>query len=221
MAAIKLASTASRTGLSYELIICQNISTMAGRLAPGARVAALDISPTHLTIAVSDRGRRQAAPFGVLARSGSVTDDARALARAITRANATDPSGSFDIAGLVVGAPPNAPAEFSYVDGLLLHGADDEEVIAPFPGLDGILFYSEAEAVARAVTGVEDLVRGVELLPERLETRKFGRFATAMHPRVMANDVVDGRTVRARISASEVLQAVLDDLAVAKPQVME
>jgi hypothetical protein len=178
------------------------------------RLAALDISPTHLSIAVSDRDRRQAAPFGVLARSGTVKDDARFLARAIAHANAADPSGAFDIAALVVGAPPGVPAEFEYVDGLLLHGTEDAEIIAPFPDITGVLFYSEAEAVARAIAGAEDFARSLRLLPERLETRKFGRFATAMHPTVGASEVIDGRAVRARISASELLQVVLDDLTV-------
>jgi hypothetical protein len=212
-AAVVAAATNGRAAVHFEKLLCGSVADLASRLRPRTRIAGLDITQTHLSISVSDRDRRQAVPFGVLARCGSATDDARALSRAIAHAHTADPRGSLDLAALVVGAPPGEEAGFEYVEALMRHGEDDEEIVPPFPGLDGILFYSEAEAVRRALLGVEDFVRGVKLLPPRLESRKFGRFDTAMNPAVDATELVDDLSARARISASEVLQAVLDDLA--------
>lgn len=196
-------------------LLCSSAAALSSRLAPFQRVAGLDITPTHLSVSVSDRSRRAAAPFGVLARSGTASEDARALARAISHAHAADPRGSLDLAGLVVGAPPGGRAEFDYVEALLAHGVGDDEVIRPFGDVGAVLFWSEAEALRRAATGIDDFVDAVHALPPRLETRKFGRFDRAMTPKLDPALLEKDLAARARISASELLQSVLDDMAAA------
>jgi hypothetical protein len=206
-------ATTARVPLVFSKVLCDSVRSLSSRLKPLTRVASLDISPMHLSIAISDRDRRRAMPFGILARSGNVSDDARALARAISHAHTTDPRGSLDLAAIVVGAPPGERAAFNYVEDLLRYGENDTEVIQPFPNLDGVLFYSEAETLRRAIADVDDFVSSVERLPSRLETRKFGRFDRAMTPKVDPSDLVNDVSARARISASEILQAFLDDAA--------
>lgn len=211
--AVSAAAAGSRRAIDYEHLLCKSVSSLAKRLRPRTRVAGLDISPTHLSIAISDRERREAAPFGILCRSGDAAHDARSLARAIRHADRLEPGGSLGLAALVVGSARGAQVESEYVEKLIRHGEDDEEVIPPFANLDGVLFYSEAEALRRAIIGMEDFKRGVQLLPPRLETRKFGPAHTAMNPRPDPEDLKDGIAVRAQIGASEVLQAALDDIA--------
>lgn len=81
-----------------------------------------------------------------------------------------------------------------------------------FPGLRGVLFYSETHAVRHAVDAQRDYKEAVNILPVKLESRKLRRFAAAMNPKVGPEEVEYGFESRARISASEILQAVLDDL---------
>jgi hypothetical protein len=219
MAASRLAAvaaSASKSGLSYEHLLCGSVSALSSRLKAQSRVVALDITPTHVAIAVSDRDRRRAAPFGVLSRSGDMVNDARSIARAFTHANKLDPAGSLNVAALVVGThptPQNEHAPFEYVGGLLAHGANDPDVNPPFPEVESVLFYSEAAAVERAVSSADDVVRALSLLADNLESRKFNRYATAMHPRPSAETLRNGIENRAHISASEILQVVLDEMA--------
>lgn len=213
VASAAVAAATLRAPFAYNKLLCDSVGTLRSRLRPFSRVAGLDISRTHISVAISDRDRRRAAPFGILARSENPADDARSLARAITHVHTTDPRGSLDLAALVVGAPPGEQAAFDYVEGLLQYGENDDEVIKPFLSLEGILFYSEAETLKRAIADVEDFVDGVRSLPPRLETRKFGRFDRAMTPKIDPSLLENDLAARARISASEVLQSVLDDMA--------
>jgi hypothetical protein len=215
MAASRLAAAASgarKTGVSYQSLVCGSVAAFASRLQSQFRVVALDVTSTHVGVAVSDRDRRRAAPFGILARSGSVSHDARSLARAFAHANREDSEGSLNVGGLIVGTPPHAHDHFEYIDGLIQHGADDTEIVPPFPELSGVLFYSEAAALERTLAAADDIVRAMSLLPERLETRKFNRYATAMHPRVSSDDLNNDAQSRARIAASDILQVVLDEM---------
>lgn len=211
------AASSKSSGLIYEHLICSSVAGLAQRLRPQERLAALDVTATHVSFAVSDRSQRHAAPFGVLARTGDMRIDARSIARAMTHANSFEPTGKLDLCALVVGAAPDEAVPFEYLDGLLRHGLDDKEVIPPFPDLKAVLFYSEVEAIERALTDLNDYTRAIRLLPERQESRKFGRFQTAMHPVVKCDELNVGATARARLACSEILQAVLDDMADSAP----
>lgn len=215
MAASKAAVSAVgdlSSGFVYDRLLCRSVQALAKRIRPQTRLVALDITPTHVSLAVSDRLQRNAAPFGVLARSGEVHIDARSISRAVRHANALEEKGSLDLCAIVVGSAPDEPAPFEYVDGLLRHGLDDEEVIRPFPDLDAVLFYSEAEALRRALTDLDDFVRALKILPGLRERRKLSRFQTAMNPVVKEEEIVLEGQTRTRLACSELLQAVLDDL---------
>jgi hypothetical protein len=221
---VAVAASPSKSGISYQRLLCGSVSALSSRLQARSRVVALDITPTHVNIAVSDRDRRRAAPFGVLARSGDMFNDARSIARAFSHANRLEPSGSLNVGALVVGVHPTAHREyapFDYVGGLLAHGADDPEVNPPFPEVEAVLFYSEAAALERAVSSADDIVRALSLLEDNLESRKFNRYATAMHPRPSAETLSAGVENRALISASEILQVVLDEMADRTPIVVD
>lgn len=207
------AAAVARAPVPFRSLLCDSAAALSARLQPFQRVAGLDVTPTHLSISVSDRSRRAAATWGVLARSGSAADDARALARAVAHAHAVDPRGSLDLAALVVGAPPAARPDFDYIEALLRYGEGDPEVVRPFADVAAVLFWSEAETLRRAVADVEDFVDAVHTLPPRLETRKFGRFDRAMTPKVDPSLLEKDIATLARISPSEVLQSVLDDMA--------
>lgn len=189
---------------SATRLVCGTICTLQARLGTRARIAALDVTKTHLGLALSDVERTRAAPFGVLRRSESATTDARILKSAFMRANEAG-LGKLDVAALVVASPPGVvPSE--YVRELLA----DPDLL---PGVQSILYYSEAHAVVRAVNASVDIAKAVETLQDRRESRKRHRFAVAMYPDIEPADFRTDRAARARISATDVLQAALEDLA--------
>lgn len=211
MAASRVATPG--TASWFERLVCGSTGALATRLRPGARIASLDMSPTHVSLAVSDRERGKAVPFGVLARMSSPALDARTMLPAMRRADAMELSGSLDVQALIVGVPPVTAAPFDYVRELLREGEESsEEGTTLFPGLAAVLFYSEVDAVLRAVKAQAEYSRAVSMLPLTLESRKLKRHAAAMNPKVSPEDLVANRASRARVSASEVLQAVLDDI---------
>lgn len=213
-------ATGGRHLIRFEDAVCGSIEAFSARLGEGARVAALDLSDAHVSVAVSTRDRTEAAPFGVLARSNTVEQDGRLLARAFRHTSYTEPAEPLDVEGLVVGlAPPSVSdnkdsheAVFDYVRGLLDYGRSDPEIHVPLPGLQAVLFYSEAEALRRSIQALEDYAAGIAALPGSLERSRPRAKFEALYPTLSADDLKIDHAARARLSASELLQAALDDM---------
>lgn len=198
------------------------MSALHQKILPQSRIMALDVTSTHISLAVSDVTGEKAAPFGVLARTKSPTVDAKLLSKAFENVEKFDNSSLF-VSALIISVPPspqNAKLAISYAQDLVdaRLGTSTEEAQpgeicnSLFPNLQACLLFSEAHALLKAVRAHHDYVDAVTKLPVRLESRRRSRFETAMNPKVAAEDLRIDLSVKARISASEVLQAVLDDL---------
>lgn len=137
-------------------------------------------------------------PFGILARL-SPTADPVILQSAFGKVEE-----ALDISALIVGVSPDREPDMELIDALV-----EKDV---FPDLYGVLFYSEAHALQRAVASQRDFVDAMQMIPERLETRKQKRFAAAMNPKIAKEELMMSHGTRAQISATEILQAVLQDL---------
>lgn len=211
-------ATAARRAprISFDALICRSTEALRAALKSNWRLAALDVTKSHISISVSDRSLTQAFPFGILARTAEPHVDAKILTSAFRFGDKYDDDG-LQIGGLVVGVSPEANETIDYTKQLLedqvtdeLESATEEEAL--FPGLKGVLFYSEAHVLQSAIRAQQDFITAIEKIPPRLETRKQKRFAAAMNPRVPPESLVRTASSRARISATEILQAVLDDI---------
>lgn len=83
--------------------------------------------------------------------------------------------------------------------------------------LKACVLYSEAWAWKHALQRAHDLTNAVSLLPPKLENKTRPRFEGAMFPTLTTHHLLDlhapvAREAVARISSSDVLQAVLDQL---------
>lgn len=210
MAAAATAAASAAPSL-LSALRCRSLASFKQKLAAHTRLAALDITPGHVALALSDRGREAAVPFGVLARTAKPSADARILRSALRRADRMDPAGALDVSGLVVAvAPGGAEAAAAYTADLLAELEDGVGML--FPGLSAVLFYSEAHTIARSVRAQNRFLHSAALLPQNLESRKRKRFASHMDPKVPVESMNTDPSSKARISASEVLQIVLEDL---------
>lgn len=224
------------------LLVASAGALRAAAAAAGSRVLALDVTQTHVSAALSDCARRRAYPLGVFARTGSASADGLLLTSALRAAltfgaegraggedgggghgrgeNDNDGTGAVaagKVEALVVGAPPQAGATDHVAEyaaamlGQAPRGADDDAP-AVLPGLRAALFYSEAHALHRALAAHADVAGAAARLPLRGERVRVRAFERAMHPIVEAGALQAGYAARGRISASEVLQAVLDEM---------
>lgn len=229
--AVPAAATASamaRKLPTLESLLCRNVASLHRVLQPNMRIASLDITQTHVSMALSDVRLGTAAPFGVLARTKSATVDGKLLTSALKKAEEMNES-SLDIGGLVIGVPPTNDGKtraISYTRQLLLQddgdGSDDSNSDSNsntlFPDLKGCLFYSEAHALWHALQAHRDFTDAIRVLPDRMESKRRSHFDVAMYPVITKDDLVDDPSTKARISASDILQAVLDDMsALEKP----
>lgn len=206
------ASMASRQLPTLDSLLCRSVASMHRQMHPGKRIASMDVTNTHISLALSDESRRSAIPFGILNRTRSVTADAKILSSAIEKAAQFD-RAPLQITGLVIGIPPTTQEEnevLTYTRHLLEDNTG--KVDSLFPDLKACLFYSEAHALVRAISDHRDFIEAIKILPTKLETKRESLFDLAMFPKVAPEDVLDDVSVKARISTSEVLQAVLDDL---------
>lgn len=186
-----------------ERLICATLRTFASRVRPGVRIAGMDVTDSHISLALSDVSHRDAMPFGLLARTGDTKIDSRILQSAMKRAAELE-QAPIDVCAIVVGAPPGSPP-VQY----LLQLLNNDQL---FPALDSIMFYREAHVVTRAVNAQFDTQRAIELLPPNLENKKRKVHATAMNPKVSVEQLRTDRESRASVSATEILQAALDDI---------
>lgn len=224
--ATKLSSTVTRPGLStFDRLLCPSISALHQSIVPQSRIMAVDVTPTHVSLAVSDPAREKAIPFGILSRTKNHLVDAKLFSSAFANVEKLD-NTNFFVSALIVSVPPiehSAMQAISYARDLIdTHpnatiAADTEgqenNTDMLFPDLRACMLYSEAHALLRAVRGHRDYIDAVAKLPVRLESRRRSRFENAMNPKMAVEDLVDNQSVKARISVSEVLQAALDDLA--------
>lgn len=187
------AAAAAAAKPKLQNLICRTVPSFRHILPADTRVAALDVTRRHVSIALSDPSRTRAAPFGVLSRINP-TADARLLQPALE---------PLSISGLIIGVSPSTTPDIQFIEELIANET--------LPDLHGILFYSEAHALKRAISACDDFVDASKMLPQ-LETRKRGRFIDAMNPRVSHDDLETGFRTRATISATEILQAALEDL---------
>lgn len=197
-------STAA-TPAATKRLVCSTLRTLASRLPVNTRIAALDVSPTHLSVALSDSALTSAHPFGVLRRGANARTDSKILTSVFDRLD-------FSISALLIGTPPHGPPT-DYVNELLSNSA-------LLPDTNSLLYYSEPAAVVHAVQGAYDVRNAAKLLANRKESRKRHRFAAAMFPDLNPASLDLPQSARARISATDILQAVLDEFA-QLPQVPE
>lgn len=222
--ATKLSSAVTPPGVAtLDRLLCSSISALHHAILPKSRIMALDITSTHVSLAISDTTREKAIPFGILSRTKSHDVDAKLFSRAFANVSKLD-NKQFSISALIVSVPPieqSAMQAVSYARNLIDARLDDsnklegqgERMDVLFPDLRACLLYSEPHALLRAVRGHSDYIDAVAKLPPRLESRRRSRFENAMNPKMEVQDLVNDQSVKARISASEVLQAALDDLA--------
>lgn len=206
------ASAASHQLPTLDSLLCRSLPALYQQLTPGRRIASLDVTSSHISIALSDETRRSAAPFGILARTKNASIDAKILTSAMTKVSEFEKS-PLQITGLIIGVPPisgDQEAVVTYARALLKQNVGLPDVL--FPDLKACLFYSEAHALLRAVSGHRDYINAMRLLPPNLETKKLRRIEAALYPKVPTEELIDDMSVEARISASEILQAVLDKL---------
>lgn len=202
------AVSASRAPL--QQLVHRSLPSLRHKLTPTSRLASLDITPTHVTLAISNRLRDTAFPFGMLARTSKPSADALILSHALARAEAvSDPPAALDVHALVVGLPPASESSASSLVPYLAELLQEEALL---PDLQAVLFYSEAHALSAALRAHADFLDALAELPVRLETRKLQRFDAAMNPKVPREQLEQGLDSKARIAATDVLQAVLDDL---------
>lgn len=176
-----------------------------------SRVACVDLSPTHVHVAVSDVSRGQAAPFGVLCRTSSVRADAMLLSSAFARAaelsqaptvpirspeprdmpphyyaDAAANVPPFEVAGLVLSVrPPAADQAPALLD--LAAALVDQQAL---PGLRAAVLFSEAHAWRYALARANDVAHAIRLLPPKTETNRRHRFDDAMFPVVGPDDLL-------------------------------
>lgn len=210
MSAAAAAPLSAATRPPLQQLLHRTLPSLRHSLTPTSRLAAIDVTPTHINLAISNPVRDTAFPFGLLTRTAKPSADARILASSFARAETfADPPHPLQVHALVVGLPPasepGADAVVSYVDQLLREDS-------LLPALKGVLFFSEAHALASALKGHHDFVHALESIPPRLESRKLKRFDAAMNPKVPSDQLQTGFHVSARIAATEILQAVLDEL---------
>lgn len=187
-------------------LLCHTINDLRSRLTLSSRLLSLDLTPTHLNLAVSDSTNTIAVPFGLLTRTPKPQADAKILASAFQYTK-DDHNPMLQIHALVVNIPPlHAAPIFSYVDKILqIQGVLDD--------LKGVLLYSEAHVVKKLVPEQHELASAVRALPEGLDKARRGRFVEAMYPRIAdINDRAHLHKDHARLAASEVLQTVLNEL---------
>lgn len=218
----KLTTAAARSGATLDRLLCPSVSALHQALSPRSRIMALDITSTHVSLAVSDIMREKAIPFGILCRTNSHHVDAKLFSSAFDNVSKLD-NTPLSVSALVISIPPterSAAQAVCYARDLIDSSprlsqleTEEQKMDSLFPDLRACMLYSEAHALLKAVRGHRDYVDAVAKLPVRLESRRRSRFENAMNPKVAVEDLVDDQSVKLRISASEVLQAVLDDLA--------
>lgn len=227
-AATKLSSAVTRPGRStFDRLLCPSIPALHQAIVPQSRIMAVDVTSTHVSLAVSDPAREKAIPFGILSRTKSPLVDAKLFSSAFANVEKLDNTNIF-ISALIVSISPierSAMQAISYARDLIdtrpnaTNAADanaegqENNTDTLFPDLRACMLYSEAHALLKAVRGHRDYIDAVAKLPVNLESRRRSRFENAMNPKMAVEDLVNNQSVKARISASEVLQAALDDLA--------
>lgn len=209
MAAANAALTSAGASSAFSRLVQTSIAALRHHVTPTSRLVALDITPTHISLALSDRTQQQAVPFGILARTAKVSADAKILASAFSAIRQHAPEEDHQqlpIHALVVGVSPDRPdVSIDYTRELMHHQTF-------FPHLNAILFYSEAHALQHSIHAQRDLINALRLLPDDLETRKLKRFTAAMNPPTAKQQLLDDVSSRAQLGPTDILQAVLRDL---------
>ena len=194
----------SATSATAARHICNTLQTLSSRLPRATRLSCIDVSRTHISLALSDDTLQNATPFGVLRRTSSASQDASILVSATCSLP--------PIHGVIVNTPPGAVNEVAkYVQELL---AD----MRLLPHAKSLLFYSETAALLRSVNSAVDVHSAASALSDAHESRRISTFDNAMYGRVDNIQLATERSARARISAAEVLQACLDDLVRIQPE---
>lgn len=207
------AAAAASASAATRRLVCGTLGTLSARLPPGSRLLAFDVSGTHLSVAVSDTSLRQAAPFGLLRRSATARRDGAVLRSAFEHPDAGAEAGAeadhAALRGIVVGCAPG-PAALQRTSAYVLELLSNEDLL---PDVDSLLFYSEAAALRHAARRASDVYAAAQLLTDAAESRKPPRFEAAMYHPLDDAELRSERSVRASISAADILQAALDDLA--------
>ncbi|KAK4537006.1 hypothetical protein CDCA_CDCA10G3031 [Cyanidium caldarium] len=150
-------------------LLMPTVAALAAHLRPRQRLCALDLCGEQVAVAVSDRERRLAAPFGIYhAHLEAVSKDVSLLNHVLDIAREHDADRAMNIAGLVVNVPEVGTAQVpvvaeppphlrQYVEALVgggVHWVDTEEERAR--GI-AVIYWSEAHARQYAISETEKL----------------------------------------------------------------
>lgn len=196
------ASSVSSLRPVLSSLLCRTVPQLRSRLSPGSRIAAVDVTSTHLSVSISDASRESAYPFGILARTPKLSADARILAAAFKQAG-----DNLNLQGLVVNVSAGDDGEegVAYLEGVLDENAGGLEEVR------GVLFWSEAETLRRSLGRTEDVMEVMKHL-KREKWNKMRRYVGAMHPSVKGVQAEQKWEMRANVSVTETLQVVLEQL---------
>lgn len=165
------------------------------------RLIGIDETSGHVSLSICDSTWHAAVPFGIYMKTSKVTADAKLLESALNRLD------DMTITGVVINTRPNAHGQTEYLRDLFMPELD------VFPGLRGVVMYSEAHALRHTLRKYMDFKAAVAQMPRtKMEAKRRTRFDVAMDPDLAESDLVNDIDAINRISASETLQTVLDQI---------
>lgn len=168
------------------------------------RIISMDVKGSHVSISVSDAMNRVAVPFGIFSTTRKTETDGKLLANAFRNIGE-----GFQVAGLVVNIPPSTSSSetLTYTRELLMPDS------TPFEALRAVLLYSEVHAFRQTLVRYIDFKNAVTQFPRKsMEAKRRSRFDSAMYPNLDQDDLINDSQAINRISSSEVLQTVLDEI---------
>ena len=210
--AVRTAVNSSKPA-SFASLVCPTLQSFANVLDPNQRLVGLDISPTHLSLSMSSYDQTRAYPWAIITRADNAHADASILEKGIREAEKMQGGTYLNITGLVVGW--NSGGDDSEAGNYLkelVEYTDSMEGRRNFESLAGILFYNEELVIKRCRQMLKDFRKAASRIPERVERRRNVKYLLAMNPRELTDDEQLMSEVKMKLSASDILQAALDDL---------
>jgi len=193
-------------------LVVRKVSELVPLLRGDQRILGLDVSPATVSVAVSDLQLRFAAPFGVMNRV-SPEHEGAALRGALA-----PPHDPLNLVAVVVGVrvpqdlgwdAAEVKATVSYTDQLLAAVGYDDAFA--FQGLRAVIFWNEADVMTHTVAAYNDFRRAAEFAGPKAFKMRQVRGVSDLWPLKVAA-AKSAPAVVSRISASDILQAALDDL---------
>lgn len=216
------AAAVFRSGLlgpppSFASLVCPTLRSFSSVLQAKHRLVGLDISATHLSVSMSNREKTRAYPWGIITRAKNPDVDASILMDGVKEAERLEGGALLNIGGVVIGwGRGEGDKELGdYLQRVMEwtnegdEGGDGRQI---FQGLKGVMFYDQKAIVDRCKDQLLDFRNAASIIPENVERRRKVRYKLAMNPRELSQDEKLMSNAESRISASDILQAALDDL---------